>query len=30
MAVVREDADQDIETICYDEDLYGLLAVLHG
>ena len=23
MAVVREDADQDIETICYDDDLYA-------
>ena len=29
MAVVREDADQDIETICYDEDLYAARSWSH-
>ena len=29
MAVVREDADQDIETICYDDDLYAARSWSH-
>ena len=29
IAVVREDADQDIETICYDDDLYAARSWSH-
>ena len=29
MTVVREDADQDIETICYDDDLYAARSWSH-